>query len=203
MKRLTFLLLGLSIALFSCKKGRADIVLKGNIYDSTFNTTLSGGTVHLYEIEAGGGQTNLLGSATIASDGSYSFTFPRNPVDKYILEIRKNGYFDQDIDISLKELTIEKDNIRNYSTTAKSWAGLHFTTSGSGSVFYTRQQGKSGCADCCTSEQVVLTGPMDTIIYCPNDGNTTYSYTYTAGGLTGLKEVTTVAFDTSFINLVF
>lgn len=203
MRRLTFLLFILGFGLTACKKGRADIVLKGNIYDATFNTTLSGGTVKLYEVEAGGGETNLLGTATIASDGSYSFTFPRNPVDNYILEIRKANYFEQDISIPLSDLTIEEDNVRNYSTTAKSWAGLHFVTSGNGSVSYIRQQGKSGCAECCTSSEVVLTGPMDTIIYCPNDGNATYSYTYNASGFTGLKEAVTTAFDTTIINLTF
>ncbi len=203
MRFLTFAFIIVGLGLSACKKGRADIVLKGNIYDTTFNTTLSGATVNLYEIEAGGGATTLLGSTTIGSDGAYSFTFSRNPVDNYILEIRKEGYFDQDISIPLSELSIEEDNVRNYSTTAESWAGLHFVTSGTGSVSYIRQQGKSGCASCCTSDEVTLNGPMDTIIYCPNDGNTTYSYTYNAVGFTGLKEAVTTAFDTTIINFTF
>lgn len=177
--------------------------MKGAISDTTFNTSLSGATVELYEIEAGGGETNLLGTASIASDGSYSFTFPRNPVEKYVLEVRKDGYFDIDAEISLKDISVEEDNIYNYATTAKSWAGLHFTTTGSGTVSYIRQQGKSGCATCCSPDPVVLTGPLDTIIYCPNDGNTTYSYTYNATGVTGIKSVNTVAFDTSVVSLTF
>lgn len=203
MRQLTFILFALGLGLTSCKKGRADIVLKGNIYDATFNSTLTGGTVKLYEVEAGGGATNLLATSTIGSDGAYSFTFPRNPVDNYIVEIRKEGYFDQDITIPLTDLTIEEDNIRNYSTTAKAWAGLHFVTSGTGTVTYIRQQGKSGCSECCTSSEVSLSGPMDTILYCPNDGNTTYSYTYNASGFTGLKEAVTTAFDTTLIDLTF
>lgn len=196
-----FILLGLTLS--ACKKGKADIVLKGTITDATFNTSLTGATVKLYEVEAGGTTTNLLGTQVLGSDGAYSFTFPRNAVENYILEIRKDGYFPEDIDIPLTKLTVEEDNVRNYSTTAQSWAGLHFSTVGTGSVSYIRQAGKSGCDDCCTSSEVVLYGPMDTIIYCPNDGNTLYSYTYTAGINTGLKQVTTTAFDTAYINLNF
>lgn len=203
MKQITLLILLLGLGLYSCKKGRADIVLKGTITDTTFSTNLSGATVKLYEVEAGGGTINLLGTTVLGSDGAYSFTFSRNPVDNYILEIRKDGYFDQEVNIPLTELTIEEDNIRNYSTTAKSWAGLHFVSSGIGSVSYIRQQGKSGCADCCTSDQVTLNAPIDTIIYCPNDGNTTYSYQYNAGGQTGIKDAVTAAFDTTVIELNF
>ncbi|XOV68073.1 MAG: hypothetical protein ACFHU9_02650 [Fluviicola sp.] len=203
MRYLTSLIFILVLGLTGCKKGRADIVLKGTVSDTTFNTFLTGATVKLFEVEAGGGATNLLGTSTVGSDGAYSFTFSRNPVDNYIVEIRKAGYFDQDIEISLKDLTIEEDNVRNYATTAKSWAGLEFVTSGTGSVIFTRQQGKSGCAECCTSDQVVLAGPLDTTIYCINDGNTTYSYTYTAGGQTGIKQAITTAFDTTVINLTF
>ncbi|PWL24750.1 MAG: hypothetical protein DCO96_13195 [Fluviicola sp. XM-24bin1] len=203
MRFATIFIFILGFGLTACKKGRADMVLKGTIYDATFNMTLSGATVKLYEVEAGGGSTNLLGTTTIGSDGSYSFTFSRNPVDNYVLEIRKDGYFGKEVSIPLTELTIEEDNVRNYNTTAKSWAGLHFVTSGNGSVTYTKQQGKVGCTECCTADAVTLSGPLDTIIYCPNDGNTTYSYTYNAGGFTGLKDAVTSAFDTTIINLTF
>lgn len=187
----------------SCKKGKADIILKGTLTDATFNTPLSGASVQLYELEAGGSDVNLLGTVSVGSDGSYSFTFPRNPVESYTLEIRKSDYFDRDVIIPLSDLSVEEENVRNYSTTAKSWAGLRFVTSGSGTVSYLRQEGKVGCSICCPSEQQFLNGPMDTIIYCPNDGNSVYSYTYNANGSIGLKEVTTVAFDTTIVTLSF
>jgi len=199
---ITFLLM-LPITLLSCKKGRADIVLKGTLTDATYNTPLSGATITIFEVVAGGGDVNLLESATVGSDGSYSFSFPRNPVENYIIEIRKNNYFDQDINIPLTDLTIEDDNTRNFSTTAKSWAGLRFVSSGSGSVSYQRQQGKVGCNICCSANQQTLSGPIDTIIYCPNDGNSVYAYTYVANGQIGQKEVTTGVFDTTIVTLSF
>jgi hypothetical protein len=196
-----FLIVILTIS--GCKKGRADIILKGTVTDSTFNTVLSGATIRIYELEAGGGDLNLLGTATIGSNGSYSFSFPRNPVESYLIEIRKSNYFDADVTIPLSDLTIEEDNIRNFSTTAKAWAGLRFVSSGSGTVTYTRQQGKIGCSECCPATQQTLNAPIDTLIYCPNDGNTMYSYSYNANGSLGVKEVTTTPFDTSIVTLSF
>ncbi len=203
MRLLAYIAVALTIGFTSCKKGKADIVLKGTITDATFNSNLTGASIQLFEVEAGGGETNLLGTTTVASDGSYSFTFPRNQVESYILEVENEGYYDIEGFISLQELSIEEDNVYNYATTAKSWAGLHFVTAGSGTVTYIRQSGKSGCDICCEGDPVSLTGPMDTIIYCANDGNTTYSYTYNASGATGLKSVNTVAFDTSIVSLNF
>lgn len=179
------------------------MILRGTVMDTTFNNSLVGATIDLYEVSAGGGDVNLLGSSVIGSDGSYLFSFPRNPVENYILEIRKPGYYDIDATIPFSTLTIEEDNIYNYSTTAKAWAALRFVSSGSGTVSYVRQEGKSGCDICCSSTQMELTAPIDTIIYCPNDGNTIYSYLYNANGVTGEKSVNTVAFDTSLVTLSF
>lgn len=203
MRPFIYFVLVLAMGLTACKKGKADLVLRGTISDATFNSPLSGATVQLYELEAGGGSTNLLGTSTVGSDGSYSFTFPRNAAESYIVEIRKDGYFDKDFSIPLSDLSVEEDNVHDYSTTAKSWAGLRFTSTGSSSVTYIRQSGKSGCDICCTSEPKTVSGPIDTVIYCPNDGNTTYSYTYNANGATGLKSTNTVAFDTTIITLSF
>lgn len=199
------ILLVFGLILFSgCKKGKANFTLKGVITDATFDTSLTGGKVYLYEVEAGGGATNLLGSATIGSDGAYSFTFPRNASESYTLSIRKDNYFEQDISIPLSDLTIEEDNIRNYSTTAKSWAALRFvSTNAQSSVTYLKQQGKTDCAECCPAESHTIYGPIDTTYYCPNDGNTIYSYSYSTNGQFGIKQATTVAFDTATITLSF
>lgn len=205
MGRTSFILLLLAAFSFSaCKKGKANFTLKGVISDSTFSTGLSGAKVDIYEVMAGGSDANLLGTQTLGSDGSYSFTFPRNAAESYIIQIRKDNYFDQNIVLPFSELTIEEDNVRNYSTTAKAWAGLHFVTTNSSSVLkFTRQQGKSGCDECCLPGETVISGAIDTILYCPNDGNSIYSYSYVANGVFGVKQVTTVAFDTSYVTLTY
>lgn len=205
MGRSSLLVLLLAVlSLTACKKGKANFTLKGVVTDATFSTGLSGAKVYIYEVMAGGSDSNLLGTATLGSDGSYSFTFPRNAAESYIIQIRKDNYFDQNIVLPFSELTIEEDNVRNYSTTAKSWAGLHFVTTNTSAVLkFTRQQGKSGCDECCLPGETIISGAIDTILYCPNDGNTIYSYNYQAGGLFGIKSVTTVAFDTSYVTLSY
>lgn len=187
-----------SSLLFSCNKGKAEITLKGTINDITFGTTHSGASVKLYENIAGGSSINLLGTSTIGSNGSYSFTFPRNKAESYTLIIQKNLYFEINELIYLSSLTIEDDNVRNYSTTAKSWAKLHFVSPSSQYMTYTKQSGKQNCTECCPSEEQSLSGIMDTNIYCINDGNTTYSYLYSVigAGINGNKSGVTTAFDT-------
>lgn len=198
--RFTFYLLAISLlSLSACKKGKADFTIKGTISDDTFVTSLAGAELKIYEIEAGGAATNLMGETTVASDGSYSFTFPRNQAESYLLTIRKDNYFEQDKTIFFSDLTIEEDNVKNYSTTAKSWARLKFiTTDPTAQLNYIKQNGKAGCDGCCESSEQSLSGIQDLTIICPNDGNTTYSYHYWMPGtaITGDKSATTTAFDT-------
>lgn len=198
-----FIILGLVI-ISACNKGKADFTLKGTISDSTFGTALQGGTIQLYEIEVGTLITTLIGESTIGTDGSYSFTFPRNTVESYTLSIRKENYFDQDKSIPFSDLTLEEDNIMDYSTAAMAWARLKFNTSDPiAEMHYVKQLGKQGCATCCTTDEQVLNGVQDYEIICPNDGNTAYSYNYWIIGTSGTnnKSATTNAFDTVTITL--
>ena len=199
MKFLAHIFAAAILLLSSCNKGKADFTVKGTISDDTFSGALTGASVELYEVEAGGSASNLIGSATIGSDGAYSFTFPRNKAESYLLKVRKDNYFEQDFTIPFSELTIEEDNVRNYSSTAKSWARLRFiTTDPTAQLKYVKQQGKIDCANCCGTEENFLNGVVDTEIICPNDGNTTYSYHYWLLGtsISGEKNANTTAFDT-------
>ena len=169
------------------------------ITDSTFGVSHSGASVKLYENIAGGAGINLLGTATVGADGSYSFTFPRNNAESYTVLAEKSLYFDINELVYLSDLTIKEDNIRNFSTTAKSWVNLHFVSSGNFQLQYTKQNGKQGCSECCSIETQILPGSLDTMIYCINDGNTNYSYNYSilgSGGQNGTKTAVTTAFDT-------
>lgn len=189
----------LVFAFISCKKGVADITLKGIVTDSTFGTSHSGASIKIYENLAGGSGTNLLGSSNIASDGSYSFTFPRNKAESYTISSSKHLYFDVNELVYLSDLTITEDNVRNFSTTAKSWVNLHFVSSSNFSVQYNKQNGKQDCEECCPIEAQTLPGNLDTMIYCINDGNSNYSYFYNilgSGGINGTRNAVTPAFDT-------
>lgn len=206
--RILFILLITSAFLSGCKKGKSDFTLTGIVNDTTFDQPLSGTTVKLYEVEAGGGNQTLLGSVSVGSDGKYSFTFPRNKVENYILSIQKNQYFDNQIIIPFSSMTIKEDNVRDISTTAKSWAKitlLNINPQASDHLAIVKQQGKNDCTECCSMEQVDFYGAIDTSFYCANDGNTTYQFFYQLVGtsIQGLKTGTTVAFDTTEIILQY
>lgn len=205
MKRiLPFLFLAL---LFSCKKGKADFTLKGTITDITFNQNLVGAKIKLYQVPIGSTQEDLIQSATIGSDGSYSFTFPRDKMEKYILRITKTNYFDLEETVYFKDLSIENDNVRNFGTYAKAWVKLTFKNTLSPSATdefkFIKQQGKEGCPDCCSDTEQFLYGIADTSIYCMNNGNEVYSYLYFKLYTTfsGSMQATTPAFDTTEIIL--
>jgi hypothetical protein len=190
----------------ACKKGKGDFTLKGVITDTTFSTTHAGAVVKLYQVPAGTTQEILIGTQTLGSDGAYSFTFPRDKMEKYIVKVTKNNYFSLNETVYFSELSLEEDNIANFSTTAKSWAKLRFINSSPqpGDILtYIKQEGKANCPECCTTSETIFYGPLDTTIYCINDGNRIYSYFYAVSGTTnqGIKSATTIAFDTTEILL--
>ena len=204
--RLIFVIFLSLFFLASCKKGKSEVTLRGVITDQTFNLPFSGAKVYLYENEASSTQPKLIGEMNLGSDGAYSFTFPRNQVLSYTVRVEKINYFTLDKTILFSELTIEEDNVRNYSTTALSWVKLRFFNQSPLSndiLKYNKNVGKSDCIECCPDGDVFLYGAVDTTIYCYNDGNTTYSYFYIVEGTAdqGYKSATTVAFDTTEIFL--
>lgn len=206
MKRLLSFIL-ICFLITACKKGKADFTLKGAITDQSFNTGLAGATVKLYEVEAGGGATNLLGTQTI-TDGNYSFTFPRNKVESYQLVVTKANYFELNETIFFSELTIKEDNTKDYSIWAKSWVNLVFINSNpqpGDQLQYNRSLGKKDCDECCSAETQLLTGAIDTVITCINDGNTIYAYNYwlLGMGINGTKSITTPPFDTVDLVLTY
>jgi hypothetical protein len=183
-------------------------VLKGTITDLTFNQSLKGATVKFYQVPVGTTQNQLLNSSIIGNDGSYTFTFPRDKMEKYIMVITKTNYFDISEEVFFSTLSTKDDNIRNFSTKAKSWAKLTFINSNplpSDQLKYIKQAGKEGCSECCSDAEQLLVGTVNTSIYCINDGNTDYSYYYWLLGTTnqGLKSAYTTAFDTVEISLTY
>lgn len=206
---LALAVLSLLLASSACKKGKAEFILSGQLTDATFNEGFSGLTVSLYEVEAGTTTETLIGTTTTTSDGSYSFTFPRNQAEAYILRATKQNYFPVDEYISFSSLTIDEENVRNFSTTAKSWLRLVFTNTAPAAISdilrFTQQLGKTGCEECLTAGQHQLNGIVDTVIYVENDGNTTFSYYYELLSTpnSGFKSATSTVFDTTTISLSY
>jgi hypothetical protein len=200
------LLFFLVIILFSCEKGKADFVLKGTINDATFSTKLENAIVSLYQVEAGSNEETYIGTQTLGSDGNYSFKFPRDNMEKYILRITKENYFPLEETIYFSSLSLNTDNIRDYSTTAKAWVKLNFINDpnfGGNQLEYTIQQGKENVDGSCQHGTYTITN--STSYYCINDGNQLYSYLYFAFGPndTGVKSIITTPFDTTELTLTY
>jgi len=207
MKKLLFIVLALTL-IYSCKKGKADFTITGTITNTSLNTGLNSATVKIYETPAGSGVLELIGTTTTNASGVYSFSFPRNQSESYTVTCDKLNHFSFEESINFSDLTIKEDNIYNYSTTAKSWAKLKFinaTPSGLDNLKFTKTAGKSDCLECCTNTETSLVNILDTTIYCINDGNTAYSYTYIHVGTPnyGDKSAVTVAYDTTEIVLSY
>jgi hypothetical protein len=74
---------------FSCKKGTGNFIIKGEITDETFSTGLDGAIIKLYKVPVASSSRILVESFSIQEDGNYSFTFPRERMEKYILVLKK------------------------------------------------------------------------------------------------------------------
>lgn len=198
----------LLILLLSCSKKNSNFTLKGTITDTSLSGMLSGATIDLYKQVSGTSYETFIASTTTDPNGNYSFIFSRDRSDKYIIKISKTNYFSSDENITSGSLSIEKDNVRNFSMIAKSWVKLHFKNIDplpEDVLRYMKQQGKVDCTECCPSDYQYLNGSKDTSIYCINDGNTTYSYLYSVIGTsnTAIKSVITIPFDTTEIYLEY
>lgn len=199
MFRFTFIVLLMVFA--SCKKKNALFSVQGVITDQTFSQPLSGATIKLYQIPIGSSDEVLIGSQTADAKGSYSFSFPRDKMEKYILRITKDLYFSKEETINYSELSLDKVYKRNSSTTAMSWAKLTFhnlNPQATDHLQFIKQSGKVNCPECCPSTYQNYYGALDTSIYCTNDGNTNYSYLYWVLNTLdqGNQIVYTTAFDT-------
>lgn len=192
----------------SCKKGKTDFTLKGTITDASFNTALTGATVKLYATDAGTTSTDQIASTTLDANGNYSFSFPRDKIETYYIKVQKNNYFDIYEDIPFSGLSVENDNVRDFSTTAKAWVRFHVVNNGGSAsdvLEYAREQGKINCEECCPGGYRYFYGAVDSTFYCVNDGNAVYSgyYWVQGGGQSGPVYVVTPPFDTVDVEISY
>ena len=203
-----FLTLSLLLLVFSCKKGAGTFVLKGQVEDMTFNEPLSNTWVKFYKVPIGTTNLVIQDSLLLDESGKYVFSFPREQIEKYVIKINKDGYFDVQEDIYFSTLTLENENIRNFQTKAKAWVGITLLNENPEStdiLTYTKQDGLQDCMECCPSDEQVFYGELDTTIYCINNGNEAYSLLYNVFGTSTIDIVSqnTPPFDTSYINITY
>ncbi len=209
MKITQVLILFLSLSIISCKKGKADFTIKGTVQDVAFNQGLKSTSISIYQLPIGESVEKLLATTTTDDNGFYTFTFQREPTEKYILRIEKLNYFEFEKDIQFSSLTVENDNVRDFDIYAKSWVKIRIRkTSTSGepqSIRYIQQEGKKNCPECCPNTEQNYEKVSDTSIFCINNGNTNYSIYYWLSGSSdqGLKSVYTTPFDTTELLITY
>ncbi|MFN5417720.1 MAG: hypothetical protein ACK5B9_11735 [Flavobacteriia bacterium] len=203
MKTKLFVVFGvLILMLSSCKKKEFTFTLKGSVDDKTFSTALVGAKIYLEEVIPGSTSEPIIHETTVASDGSYEFTFARNKATEYIVTIVKQNYFDIVEHISFSDFSTEEPLVKNFETTAMAWVKLIFNNVAPSAIDddlrYTKQQGKVSCSMCCPTSEQHIYGLGQQSVICVNDGNTSYSYLYfsTNPVSNGIEEIYTPAFDT-------
>jgi hypothetical protein len=170
--------------------------------DTSFSTGLGGAKLSIEEISSNGSTDGIIAELIIPADGSYEITFKRNSAIKYIVMVEKENYFSIYDQLSFSQFSTEEPLVKDYSTTAKSWAKLVFVNQSPSSEFdllrYVKQEGKENCKECCSKAEQEIYGAGSKTFFCVNDGNTKYSYYYwsTNPASQGLKEIFTPAFDT-------
>ena len=207
MKKKLFILVLIAFT-YSCEKGTGNFVLKGKVSDLTFNTGLEDAEMKIYKVPIGTTSEQLIETIVLSTDGNYNISFPREKMEKYVVKITKQNYFSMEESIFYSELSLEDENIRNFSTEAKSWAAIRIinnSPTNNDHLRYIKQAGYQGYAECCPSVEQNYYGALDTTFYCVNKGNTLYSIYYWIVNTNnqGLKEATTVAFDTTEIFLAY
>lgn len=186
----------------SCKKGKADVTINGTITNTFDGLGLANCSVSLTQVNADG-TTELLGQMN-SSNGTYSFTISRTHCLGYNLAVVKNNYFNVDEFINFSSITVENDNVNNFSTAPLSWVKLKFQNDfpvPSDKMKITKIAGREGCVD----DPFYLDGDADTVIYCENDGGTSFTYNYleVSGNQFGQKSAVTIPFDTTEILLQY
>ncbi|MES2799577.1 MAG: hypothetical protein V4638_06145 [Bacteroidota bacterium] len=209
-KNITYLSLVLVgfLLITSCNKNKGNFHLGGTIIDDSFSQNLIGATVKLYQTPVGSSSQLLVASTTTDANGEYHFTFKREKMEKYTLVVSKNNYFEKTTEIPFSDFSLEEEEeIVNVTTTAKSWVRITLSNTDPlpGDVLtYTKQNGKINCDECCPTSAVNYYGALDTVFYCINDGNTNYSFLYSASGIgSGIKSISTTAFDTVDLQLFY
>ena len=202
----SFLLIAilLQVSSSSCSRGVATFSLSGTITDATFSQGHSGAVLKLSKVMITTGEEILMETKTLGSDGKYEFKFPREKVEKYILRVTKPLYFDIEQDIQFSSLSVSSDNVRNYTTKAKSWVELRFVNTSvlpTDHFRFIKFQGLENCTECCTADQVDLYADAYYSRTCINEALSTYSIYYQVIGTTNqnVVEVVTQPFDTTLL----
>ena len=195
------LLTGLIVLFSACKKGELAFVLEGNVEDATLGSSLSGANVSIYTFSSGSSIGVLAKTITTNSQGDYSYELVRDRYDKIEISVHKENYFSFLDIIPFDDLTTEESNKFDYSLNAKSWTRfviINQQPNQSDEFKLLKESGKENCDECCPNSFSYYYGAVDTVVYCPNNANSTMKFYFWVNGnqANGVDSVYNTAFDT-------
>lgn len=200
------LLIGFLIG--SCQKNAGIFEISGTVTDLSSSSGLENCKLYLYSYPVGTGEELLTDSTFTQNDGSYTFSFERAQMEKYKIELEKDGYFEGDEIIYFSALTLEEVNTVDLETYGKSWVGIRLKNNSpqiEDHFRYIKQEGKTNCSECCPTEEQNFYGDLDTTIYCANNANENYSIMYWVIGtsIVDIASANTTFLDTTLIEVTY
>jgi hypothetical protein len=203
------------LSLLSCDRDNQEIVIHGKITDPDQNIAVQDVQIRLdvIEIQNGAWSQNYSEKATTlsASDGSYEFHIPFFYTIAYRLQVDRNNYFSETINL-------DDSDFENYSCTndieihPQSTLRIHikndFPYNEQDRIRFRIKDWDAPYEGCCPSGYTELQGMnINEFIECKVIGNQTYSieYTFTRNNNSnvGLKEVFCTPFQTTLTEINF
>ena len=204
MKYFTITLFIILLSVISCKKVDLSFNFQGTVYSSNNGLGLSNVQVRIYGNDPGNSLLNLVGTTSTNESGYYDTSIDRYKYEKITIIVSKDNHFSLEEIYSLDDLTTGDPNEIDYTLSPKSWTKFILKNTGttdSGDVLKIQKvSGKTDCDDCCANETKFYYGDIDTIVYCPNDGDSFMKFYWWAEGsnfANGLDSVYNTPFDTT------
>ncbi len=205
----------IALALFSCKKkndGQIDI--SGIVTDGIQQVALSNVEVNIYVKEVTSGTYSnsykLLGTTTTNSSGQYSLSFNYRTAIQYKIEMIKDGYYINEVEINPDDLSVEENNTQNLIVYPQSYLNLNITNATpddlQDEILFSFINTDLSCPNCCVNSAISLQGmDVDTLINCNLYGGQYISYQYLVTKNSNTTQYTDSTFcpvgDTTHINI--
>jgi len=201
-----YLITSLIIALFSfssCKKKELEFKFSGNIKDINSGLNIANAEIRYYTSNLGNNVEALKGNTKTDASGNYEVTIERSKFETLTVKIRKENFFNKDENYSIDDLTSSESNEINYNLSPQSWTKFIFKnaspSNSSDELKIQKVSGKTNCNECCGNETTYYYGSIDTVVYCPNDGDSYMKFYWWVNGneQNGDENLYNAPFDTT------
>ncbi|MCG8576033.1 MAG: hypothetical protein MI810_14180 [Flavobacteriales bacterium] len=166
---LAFPLLLISFFTFSCKKGEITYDFEGKVTETAAGGNVSGADIEIHQVVFSQSVSNTnfqkAGETTTDANGFYNISIAREKVTDFKIDITKDGYFDQQLEFTSKEVSTEESNVFNVSMDAEAWVRLDVKNVGpmpGDELTMVLSEFREGCVGCATNGHHSLVEDIDT-----------------------------------------